>query len=386
MIETLTDCIGIASLVVAIAGAVYALCAATLLRRDAAAPADLAAPAPAVTILKPLAGAEACLAANLRSFCTLDYPGPVEVLFGVADAGDPAADVVKELVRAFPGRALRLFVTGQGRGANPKIENLAGMEAHVAHAIVVLADSDIAVSRDYLQRVVAALRAPGVGLVTCLYRGVAVRGLWSELSAMAIDHHFRPSVAVALRFGLAQPCFGATIALPRSTLARIGGFAAFRDELADDYAIGAAVRRLGLSIAIPPFTVAHVCADATFAELWRHELRWARTVRAVSPRGYAGAVIAHPLPFALVALAALGPGAAALSTLASVLAARLAVQWRADRGASRRLRRLALGPLRDLLSFAIYVGGWCVGAVNWRGRRYRVDDNGMLTPSEGPQA
>ena len=122
----------------------------------------------------------------------------------------------------------------------------------------MLADSDIVVEPDYLARVVAALGEPGVGLVTCLYRGLANAGSWSRLAAAAIDLHFLPSVLVGVTAGLAQPCFGSTIALRRETLEAIGGFAAFNDQLADDYAIGAAVRRLGLRSAIPPMLVGHL--------------------------------------------------------------------------------------------------------------------------------
>jgi ceramide glucosyltransferase len=138
-----------------------------------------------------------------------------------------------------------------------------------------------------------------VGLVTCLYRGEAHGGLWARLAAMAIDYRFLPDVLVGLALGLARPCFGSTIALRRETLRAIGGFDAFVEQLADDYAIGAAVRAAGLTVAIPPLIVRHGFSERTAFELLRHELRWARTLRAASPAGYAGLAITHPLPCAL---------------------------------------------------------------------------------------
>ena len=151
--------------------------------------------------------------------------------------------------------------------------------------MVILADADIAVARDYLCKIVAALGMLGVGAVTCLYRGLQRGGFWARLSSMGIDYHFLPNVLVGLRLGLARPCFGSTIALRRETLAAIGGFEAFLDYLADDNAIGEAVRAAGMKVAIPSMVLAHACSEQNAAGLLRHELRWARTVRAVNPPG-----------------------------------------------------------------------------------------------------
>jgi hopanoid biosynthesis associated glycosyl transferase protein HpnI len=185
-------------------------------------------------------------------------------------------------------RDLELIIDATLHGANRKVSNLINMTPPIRHDIVILADSDIRVAPDYLARVIAALQQPGVGAVTCLYHGVAVSGPWSRLGALFINAHFLPSVVLGLASGLAQPCFGSTIALKRSTLDAIGGFAAFADRLDDDYAIGAAVRERGNVVAIPPFTVAHLCNEASLTELWRHELRWARTIRNIAPLGHAG--------------------------------------------------------------------------------------------------
>ena len=204
-----------------------------------------AASAPAVTILKPLHGDEPGLLDNLDSFCRQDYPGPIQVVFGVQDPDDGAIAVVGHLRKAQTTRDLDLVIETKVHGLNRKVSNLVNMAPCIRHDVVVLADSDMRVDPDYLSRVVAALEAPGVGAVTCLYYGVPVAGPWSSLAALAINAHFLPGVVVGLSVGLARPCFGSTLALRRQTLGEIGGFIAFVDCLADDYAMGEALRARG---------------------------------------------------------------------------------------------------------------------------------------------
>jgi len=380
------DALALACFVLAALGCVYALAAAVLVRRFRMRPDARAREFPAVTILKPLKGADAGLESDLASFCDQEYPCPVQVLFGVCDPRDAAVPIVERLIAARPGRDLALHVTAAIPGANPKIANLAGLLAHARHDIVLLSDSDIRVAPDYLARVVAALSEPGVGAVTCMYRGDARSGLWSTLGAMAIDYHFVPGVLIGLALRLARPCFGSTIALRRETLLRIGGFDAFRHALADDYAIGDAVRATGARVVLPPLVVAHACTEQRFAELWSHELRWARTLRAASPVGYAGLVVTHSLPFALLGAAFGGMSAAAAWLVAAALACRLVLQWQVDHTLKVSPRRAWLSPARDLLQFAEFVASFFVGVVRWRGDRYKVDGDGTLAPLGEPKA
>jgi ceramide glucosyltransferase len=184
-----------------------------------------------------------------------------------------------------------------------------------------------------------------------------------------------------MQLGLARPCFGSTIALRKDTLERIGGFEAFADMLADDYAMGDAVRRLGLKVAIPPFTIGHTTSDASFSELFAHELRWARTIRLVDPMGYAGSIVTHPLPFALIALIVSGFSAIAGIILAGTLASRLSVPIQVERLPGGGKSSLWLSPVRDLLSFAVFVASFIPGSVDWRGRSYRIDSDGSVTPT-----
>lgn len=335
-----------------------------------------------MTILKPLYGAEPELQANLESFLVQDHPAPMQVVFGVHDSTDPALGAARQAGARHPDIETHLVIDATRHGSNGKISNLINMMREARHDVVVLADSDMRVTPEYLRRVVAALEQPGIGLVTCLYHGLPVAGFWSRLSALAIDTHFLPSVLVALRLGLAKPCFGSTIALRRDTLARAGGFETLKNRLADDYELGGAVRRLGLDIAIPPMLVSHCCSEKSFAELWRHEIRWARTIRLVDPLGFTGSIVTHPLPFALVALPLGGMAPLSLCLLVAVLASRLAVQIQVQQMTGGRRTDFLFGPLRDLLSFAVFVASFLPGRLSWRGERFGVDTAGRMTATK----
>ena len=353
-------------------GCIYALVAAALMPRFRSAATAHPAARSGVTILKPLRGAEPSLADNLRSFCVQRYDSPVQLLFGVEDENDPAAAIVRALAAEYRSRDIALVTGSPLPSANPKVGTLMALEPRIRHDVVIIADSDIAVLPDYVERIVSALQQPGVGLVTCLYRGEPGAGVWAELAAMAIDHNFLPSVIVGIRSGLARPCFGSTIALRRDTLDVIGGFGAFADHLADDHAIGEAVRATGMRVTIPDFVVAHVCSERTARELVSHELRWARTIRVLDPVGYAASVITYPLPFALAGYALLNASAMAGAVLLATLACRLVLALRVDHTLGVAFTRWWLGPVRDLISFAIFATSFFVRTVTWRGRRYRV--------------
>ena len=363
-----------------VAGSGYAVAAALAMRGFSLRRAQSAASFPSVTILKPLHGDEVGLHVNLTSFCCQAYPGAVQIVFGVQDPSDDAIGTVRRLMAEFSDRDLDLVIEPHERGPNPKIANLIGMQARIRHEVVVIADSDIAVTPDYLCKVVAALQRPRVGLVTCLYRGAPDAGLWARLASMAIDYHFLPNVLVGMKMGLARPCFGSTIALRAETLRSMGGFEAFVNHLADDNAMGERVRAMGMKVAIPPLLVAHACPKRSAADLLRHELRWARTVRAVRPAGYAGLALTYPLPFALVAGFFMGFGPPALALVGLAIACRIVLQVQVDQTLEVPARRLWLGPLRDLLSFAVYLAGFRVSVVTWRGDRYRVRADGSLAP------
>jgi ceramide glucosyltransferase len=379
----------VAASAVAVGGCAYLIAATVLVRRfarDRASPIPVGAPA--VTILKPLHGDEPGLFDNLRSFCTQDYRGDIQIVFGVQDPHDGAIAVVERLRKLQPGGDVDLVIDTSAHGVNRKVSNLVNMAPRIRHEIIVLADSDMRVEPDYLSRVIAALEEPGVAAVTCLYYGVAITGTWARLGALLINAHFLPSVVVGLALGRARPCFGSTIALRREALAEIGGFKPFADCLADDYAIGAALRTRGCTIAIPRFAIAHICTEMSLRDLWRHQLRWARTVRSIDPSGYAGSLVSHALAWALIA-ALLGAGStAALPAVLIAMAAiacRMAPLRQVEHAYALPPQTYGLLPACDLLSFAVFVISFLNWEVSWKGRRLRMVA-GAWTADRGTQS
>jgi len=374
------EIVGDLFLVLALAGCAYLILAGVktraFFRRDAAAPPAGTEPA---TLLKPLYGAEPRLEAALGTFFAQDYAGETQIVFGVRDAEDPARRVAERLAAAHPGRDVAVVADPRLHGVNGKVSNLINMTPRARGAILVLSDSDIAARPDYLSRVVQALAGEGVGLVTCPYYGEATAGFWSRIAAMGLTFQFLPSVVTGVSLGLATPCMGSTIALRRETLQRIGGFEAFADVLADDYAIGEAVRKTGGRTVVAPVLVAHGCADATLGEMLAHELRWARTVRSVDPAGFFGSGVTHAFVLALIGAALLQASPASLAVLALTMIIRV---WMIRHVAGITAPAKAsswLFPLRDVLSFVVFVASFFITVVDWRGARFRVDQSGGLS-------
>jgi ceramide glucosyltransferase len=329
-----------------------------------------------VTILKPLHGSEPGLSQRLSSFCRQDYAAPIQVVCGVRRASDPAAETTRGVAKSAGCSHLELVVDPRDHGANPKVSNLANMFLVARHDVLVIADSDIEVRPDYLASLIAELNRPGVGVVTCLYHGVAMSGRWSRHAALAINGHFLPNAVTALSLGLVQPCFGSTIAIRRGILSRIGGLRAFADILADDYAIGEAVRSAGYEVAIPRFSVGHACFHDRLQSLVMHELRTARTLRSIAPIGYRGAIITHPFALALVGI--LYDKSDALLLAATALACRAVLCRCVECAFGLSRQPYWLIPSRDLLSFVVYLWSLLGWNVVWRGSRYRVVANGSL--------
>jgi ceramide glucosyltransferase len=357
-------------------GCLYLLYAARVTRSFAGRVQRTPATLSPVSILKPLCGEDSDLYANLASFCRQDVPA-FQVVFGVQDAADPAIGVVRRLMAEFPAVDLALVVEDGRRGGNLKVANLQNMLPAARHDIIVIADSDMRVAPGYLAAVTAPLRDPATGLVTCLYRGVPVDGPWSRLAALHINHGFLPQALVAERFGARGGCFGATLALRRDTLAAIGGFAAIADRLADDHALGAAVRRHGRAVVLSPYVVDNVIAEPSLGALFRHELRWARTIRSIAPAGFFGSVVTQPVALAVLALAVAG-GTPAAAMLVAALVCRGIMVRTVDRALGLPRTPLWLIPARDLLSFAVFVASFFVRKVAWRDRTFRIGRNGQL--------
>ncbi len=329
---------------------------------------------PPLTVLKPLHGDEPLLEQALASFCAQDYPH-FQVVFGVQSADDTAVAVVERLFARFPNLEMELVVDPTLHGTNRKIANLINMFPSVRHNLLVISDSDMHAPPGYLASVADALAVPGTGLVTTLYTGLpAARGLVGELGAAYITQSFAAGALMARGLGR-QDCMGATMALTRETLMRVGGLPALSPFVADDAVLGAKVRALGKTVALAQSVPATTVGERSLAALFRHELRWARTIRAVEPLGYSVSVIQFPAFWALLTFALSGGAVwAAWLWLA-------AVSWRGvlghsiERGMGGARTPLWLPALRDVLSMAVLLAAYMGGEVAWRGHTLRTDQD-----------
>jgi ceramide glucosyltransferase len=260
--------------------ATVTLAAATLwrVRRQVAQPMN---PASAVSVLKPLCGAEPGLYENLRSLFMQNCRGH-QIIFGVRDAADPALIVVERLAREFPDRAVDIFINGHQHGSNRKVSNLINMLAHARHNLLLISDSDVLAGPDYVAAAAAPLMDRSVGLVACLYHCAPTTGIWSRLGAMYSNDWYIPSVLLSRLFGHRGYASGAALCLRRETLRDLGGFASIADHLADDYRLGELVRGLGQRIVLSPYALQLEHHETTLKCLVAHELRWMRTLRTAS--------------------------------------------------------------------------------------------------------
>ncbi len=340
---------------------------------------------PPVTVLKPLCGGDRNLYENLRSFCEQEYP-TYQVIFGVRDPDDPAIPVVNRLIREFPDRDLTLLVSDRLIGTNLKVSNLSNLYRRAKYDTLVLADSDIRVGTDYLKAVVGPLQDSGVGIVTCLYKGVATDGVWATLGAMFINGWFVPSALVAARLVSLRYAFGATIACRRDTLDAIGGLERLADFLADDYMLGWLTARQGFRVVLSPYVVETVVRERQFKTLFSHELRWARTFRTARPRGYFLSVVTHGLPLSVLSLVVSRGSGAAMLMLAGHLVLRLIGHLLLHRilRLPSRWAVVWLMPAREALSFALWVASFLGRSVEWNGHCYTVDAAGRLRPAGTP--
>jgi ceramide glucosyltransferase len=322
----------------------------------------------AVTVLKPLHGAEPRLYENLRSFCVQAHPD-YQLVFGVREADDPAIAVVQRLRAEFPQRSIALAVDPHVYGTNFKVSNLLNMMPQARYDWLVLADADISVPADYLTRVTAPLADPGVGIVTCLYHGIPGPSFWSRLGRLFIDDWFAPSVRLSHAFGSTRFAFGSTIALRRDALQAIGGFEALRDTLADDFWLGELTRQKGLRTVLSDVVVGTDVGESKLKDLWSHELRWLRTIRSIAPAGFAMTFVCFTSPLLLLGLClAPGPITAGLTVLGG--GARVLLHFLQRRSGARVFpwHEILLIPLRDallLMEWAAALAGW---QVRWRGQ------------------
>ncbi len=336
---------------------------------------------PPVSILKPLRGTDPEMYESFRSHGLQDYP-QYEIIFGVSDAGDPAIEFVERLKAEFPRIPIRLVLCLKNLGANTKVSNLAQMMPEARYEHVVVNDSDIRVQSNYLREVVAPLADPKVGLVTCLYRGVASLSLGARLESLSISTDFSAGVLAArqleggIHFGL-----GSTLAFRRRDLGASGGFEAFVDYLADDYEMGRRIAERGMEVHLSDVVVDTFLPAYTLRQFVDHQLRWGRAVRDSRRWGYLGLVVTFGVPWAsgAVLLTRGAPGAWALLAVALGLrmAAALSVGWSVLRD-RQVFSLLPLLPLRDFVALLVWFLSLLGNKVFWRGEAFRLKDGRLV--------
>lgn len=409
----MTDALaGLATLLTVI-GLAQALAAAWFVSAFVRRPREAPATCPPVTVLKPLYGDEPLLEQALRTLFTQDYPD-FQIVFGVADPADKAADIVRRLRVEYRDVPVELVVDGRVHGPNHKIGNLINMYPAARHDIIVIADSDVHTCPDYLSRLVASLEDPGVGLVTTLYAGLpdhdhqmAGVTLPARLAATQITHGFLPSALLARAIGR-QDCLGATMCLRRADLERIGGFRSLVKHLADDNVLGRRIQSIGKRVALADTVVLTTVPEASFNALFRHELRWARTIRTLEPAGFAASVLQYPLFWAMAAFLLSGGALWAWGTFLLAWLCRTAAGlwvdtalvpfWLAGTPPPRSPADLAsndkaalafscpvwLLPLRDILSVAIFLASYGGRHVTWRGQGLEADTPPPIQSAPNP--
>ena len=336
--------------------------------------------APPVSVLKPLRGLDPDAYENFASFCRQDY-AQFEILFAVNDANDPAVPVVQKLIADFPERSIRLFVVTERLGANVKVSNLCRLVQEARHDLLVITDSDVRVEPGYLQSVAAMFRDPGVGGVTALYRGRDNFQFVAAMDCVGSSAAFCGAALVARELEGLKFMMGSTMATTKDRLAEIGGFEAMVDLHSDDYELGRRIAARGHRIELLPEPVWMVFPSQTLDAYLRHELRWAIGIRNIRPGGHFGMLFTHGLPWAIAAACIAPSVAVGAAYLAAYFVLRFAMAWTVGAwGLNDPVlrRRIWLLPLRDLLSFFVWLASFAISRIEWRGSTFTLEKGRMV--------
>ncbi len=323
---------------------------------------------PPISILKPIRGLDPGAYENFASFCRQDYP-EFEILFAVSDAGDPAAPVIQKLIADFPERPIRLIVALERLGANTKVSNLCRLVQEARHELLVITDSDVRVERGYLRGIAETFRDPSVGGATALYRGRDNFEFVAAMDCVGSSAAFCGAALVARELEGLKFMMGSTMATTKARLSEIGGFEAIVDLHSDDYELGRRIAALGRRIELLPEPVWMAFPSETLGNYLRHELRWAIGIRNIRPGGHLGMLFTHGLPWAIAAAYAAPSTAIGAAYVGAYFVLRFAMAWAVGVWGLRDpvlRRRIWLLPLRDLLSFFVWLASFGVNQIEWR--------------------
>jgi ceramide glucosyltransferase len=335
---------------------------------------------PPISILKPIYGLDRETYENYASFCRQDYP-EFEILFCVSDQQDPTVPVIRKLIQDFPARSIRLLVGSEPLGASDKVNKLCRMVREARHEIVIVTDSDVRVEPGFLRTIAGVFRDPGVGGGTGLYRGLTDGTFAAALEAMGNSTDFAAGVLVNWLGGRIDFMLGAVMATTKKNLAEIGGFEALVDYFCDDFELGNRIARKGHRIELSTFPVSIVYPRETFAEAFRHQVRWNLSIRYSRPAGHIGLIFTQGLPWTILAAILAPSGAIALAYLAAYVVlrsemARTVGVWGMQDRALRT--KLALLPVRDVFAFVVWLVSFFPQRIRWRGKEFYIRDRRLV--------
>ncbi|MFO5494098.1 MAG: bacteriohopanetetrol glucosamine biosynthesis glycosyltransferase HpnI, partial [Cuspidothrix sp.] len=334
---------------------------------------------PPVTILKPLCGFDKGTYTNLASFCQQNYPQS-QIIFCVRSSTDPCIEVVKNLIQQFPEIDISLVVRDHIIGANLKISNLANAVTSAKHDILVIADSDIRVNSDYLQTIIQPLQDEKVGVVTCLYRSTA-QGIATILEAICTATDFQPGILVSQQLEGIKFALGSTIVIRKTTLAKIGGFAAVADYLADDYQLGYLPTQAGDNVVLSNYVVEHGLGYSSLLDAINRQIRWARCIRVSRPGGYIGLIFTFGTISSLLLLITSSGSILSWSVLSITLPMRFIMAWvigvKVLNDAVTK-KYFWLIPIADIVRFIIWCCGFVGNTIEWRGTKFKLVKIGKL--------
>lgn len=373
-----------ALLVPVVVGCGYALACWAIVSRylAGAGPAPEKGAWPPVSILKPVHGLEKDLYENILSACELDYP-EYQLVLSVQRLADPALPLLRAIEREYPDRVTVVAIASEPV-VNGKVQNMIGALSAARHDVLVISDSDIRLSPDYLRHIVAPLADPAVGCVSTLYRAVGARSWPEKLEQLSYNSEFIVNVIFAKVTGAYEFCAGASAAVRRKELEAIGGFEALLDYLVEDFELGRRVKALGYRNLLVPHFVDNSLDVASAREWWNHQVYWDQNTRAANPIGFFCTFLIQPLPFALLFALVRGFDALGCAALLGTLAIRVVTRAGifSAMGDREGLRMLGWLPLRDLAGFV----SWAVACVKrsfvWRDLRFELNRDGRIVPRE----
>jgi ceramide glucosyltransferase len=340
--------------------------------------------APAISLLKPLKGCDETTAESLRSWFNQDYDGEIQIIFGVARADDPVCEIIRRLIAENPHRPAQLVICTDRLGANAKVSKLIQLEEMAAHELILISDADVRVPPDFIANFVAPLRDPKTALVNCFYRLANPATTAMEWEAVAINADFWSQVLQSQSLKPLDFALGAAILMRRNALAEIGGFTSLADCLADDYQLGNRIYNNGHRIALCPVVVECWDAPMDWGDVWKHQLRWARTVRVCQPMPYFFSILSNatlwPLLWFFAALLSAQTFYAPLAAIALLLA-RICFAENLQRLFTPQRTLISvfwLVPLKDLLQTALWFCAFAGNTIEWRGRKMKLQPYGTL--------